>query len=146
MKIESPVLGTIEVSEEKIIEFRNGLPGFENCRRFALLHEEGAEPTLFLLQSVDDPEVMFSITGPETLGVTYEFSISDEEADQLALTDPKDAVIAIIVRKDEESDSPSTAGMRANFMAPLVINVPAQRGMQKVFPRLGAHITLRAEA
>jgi flagellar assembly factor FliW len=34
--------------------------------------------------------------------------------------------------------------MRANFMAPLVINVEARRGLQKIINRLGCDVTLRA--
>ena len=144
MKIESPVLGAFEVSEEKLIEFPAGLPGFENCRRFALVHEEGAEHTVFMLQSADDPDVTFSVTGPEQFGINYEFPLSDEELALLQLERPEDALVAIIVRKGD--DDPATAGLRANFMAPLVINVSARRGLQKVINKLGCDILLRAQA
>lgn len=54
--------------------------------------------------------------------------------------------MAVIVRKEEAGEgSPATAGLRANFMAPLVINVAARRGLQKVINKLGCDITLRAE-
>lgn len=145
MNIESPVLGTVEVSEDKVVEFPAGLPGFEQCKRFALLHEEGAEPAVFMLQSVDDPEVMFSITGPENLGVNYEFALTDEEVAELQLGAPEEAAVAIIVRQQRDSDSPASAGLRANFMAPLIINVSARRGLQKIIARLGCDITLRAQ-
>jgi flagellar assembly factor FliW len=141
MKIESPVLGAVEVSEDKVIEFPAGLPGFEKCHRFVLVHEEGGEANVFLLQSVDDPGIAFSLTGPEQLGITYEFPLSDGEAASLKLSRPEDAVVAVIVRKD--NDAPSSAGLRANFMAPLVINVGARRGLQKVIEKGGYDIILR---
>lgn len=143
MKIESPMLGAVEVSDDKLIEFPAGLPGFEHCRRFALVHEEGGGSTVFQLQSADDPEVSFSVTGPEQFGITYEFALSDEEVATLQLARPEDALVAIIVRKD--GDDPATAGLRANFMAPLVINVGARRGLQKVINKLGCDIILRAQ-
>ena len=146
MQIESHALGTIEVADEKVIEFPAGLPGFEDSRRFALVHEDGAEKAVFLLQSADDPSVTFSITTPENLGVNYEFPLSDEDVTLLQLERAEDALVAIIVRKGDEADSPASAGLRANFMAPLVINVSARRGMQKVINRLGFDVTLRAEA
>ena len=145
MKVESPVFGALDVSPDKIIEFPAGLPGFENCRQFTLVHEEGAEKIL-LLQSVDDPHVVFSIAGADTLGVNYEFSLSDQEAALLQLAQPEDAVVAVIVRRAEgEQDSPVNAGLQANFMAPLVINTVARKGVQKVIGRLGCDITLRAQ-
>lgn len=143
MRIENPMLGAIEVSDDKVIEFPAGLPGFEQCHRFVLVHEEGREATVFQLQSADDPDVVFSLTGPEQFGISYEFALSDEEVDALQLARPEDALVAIIVRKD--GDDPATAGLRANFMAPLVINVGARRGLQKVINKLGCDILLRAQ-
>lgn len=146
MKVESSVFGSFEVAEDKVIEFPAGLPGFESCKRFALVHEEGAGAAVMLLQSADDPDVAFSITTPDSLGVNYEFSLSDEEVAALELDSPADALVAVIVRKDAgEGDSPAGAGLRANFMAPVVINVAARRGLQKVITRLGCDVTLRAE-
>lgn len=144
MKIENPMFGIVEVSEDKVIDFPAGLPGFEQCKRFALVHEEGKAPTVFLLQSADDPSVAFSVTGPENLGVNYEFNLDDDEVAVLQLASPADALVAVIVRKDDTDGSPATTGMRANFMAPLVINVAARRGIQKVINKLGCDITLRA--
>ena len=143
MKIESPLLGALEVADDKVIEFPAGLPGFEQCRRFVLVHEEGGAASVFLLQSVEDPDVAVSLTGPEQLGVTYEFPLTDEDVAVLQLARPEDALVAIIVRR--EDDDPATAGLRANFMAPVVINVGARRGLQKVINKFGCDIILRAQ-
>lgn len=145
MRIESHALGTIEVADDKVIEFPDGLPGFEGSKRFAMVHEEGAGSSVFLLQSADDAAVTFSITVPEALGVNYEFSLTDAETEMLALERPEDALVAIIVRKDDEAESPASAGLKANFMAPLVINVAARRGLQKIISKLGCDVTLRAQ-
>jgi len=146
MKIESPVLGAVEVAADKVIEFPGGLPGFEHCRRFIVAHEEGGAANVFMLQSVDDPEVVFSLTGPESLGIVYEFPLSEEEVATLQLARAEDAQVAVIVRKDEAgAGSPATAGLRANFMAPLIINTTARRGLQKVINKLGCEIVLRAQ-
>lgn len=146
MRIESHTLGTIEVADDKVIEFPEGLPGFEGSKRFAMVHEEGSGTSVFMLQSADDPAVTFSITVPESLGINYEFSLTDAEAEMLALARPEDALVAIIVRKDDEVRSPASAGLKANFMAPLVINVAARRGLQKVISKLGCDVTLRAQS
>lgn len=146
MRIESAEFGTFEVAEDQIIEFPAGLPGFEHCRRFALARVEGAGTTpLFMLQSADDPQAAFSVTAAENLGVHYELSLSDDEVAALALDDPADAWVAVIVRKDDDPHaSPATAGLRANFMAPLVINVNRRQGLQKVIGKVSCTVTLRA--
>ncbi|PTD95929.1 flagellar assembly protein FliW [Pseudothauera lacus] len=145
MKIDSTEFGTFEVSEDKIIDFPAGLPGFEQCKRFALVHEEGSEVAVLVLQSADDPDVAFSLADPATLGIHYEFALSDEESALLGLAKPEDALVTVIVRKDgSDAGSPTTAGLRANFMAPVVINAAGRRGLQKVFTKVGCDITLRA--
>lgn len=144
MKIDSPVLGQIDVSEDKIIEFPKGLPGFEQCTRFALLHEEGKGAGLHLLQGLDEPELLLSVTGPEQLGITYEFELSEEDAALIGLEKVEDVAVAVILRRDDtEGDTPSGIGMRANFMAPLVINTASRKGIQKVINRLGCAMALR---
>ncbi|THF62938.1 flagellar biosynthesis protein FliW [Pseudothauera nasutitermitis] len=147
MKIESALFGTFEIAEDKIIEFPAGLPGFESCTRFALVHEDGSDTSLVLLQSADDPEVAFSLAEPASFGIHYEFSLSDDEQAVLGLTSPDEALVAVILRKDDaEQGTPSTAGLRANFMAPLVLNVAARRGLQKVIGKMDCDITLRARS
>jgi flagellar assembly factor FliW len=146
MQSKSPVFGNAEVADDKVIDFPAGLPGFEHCRRFALVHEEGREPDVFLLQSVEDAEVAFSVTGPEQLGINFEFSLTDEEVETLQLKAPEEAAVVVIVRKEGADEAgPASTGLRANFMAPLVINVASRRGLQKVIGRLGCEILLRAQ-
>ncbi len=139
MKISSPVVGEIEVSPERVITFPAGLPGFEACRQFALLHPEGSEaPKLFMLQSLDEPEVAFTVTTPDIFGLNYEFTLNDSEVDDLQLTDPADATLLVIVRRD--ADNP----VHANVMAPLVINTATRRGLQKIIGKVDTSVTLKA--
>jgi len=145
MKIDSPALGLIEVEDGKIIDFPGGLSGFEHLRRFALLHDEDdAERALFLLLSVDDPEVLFSVTDPVRIAVHYELRLSDEESATIGLQDPAQAVVLVILRRGEGEDAPDSAGLRANFMAPVIINLATRRGLQKVMSRVDCEVTLRS--
>ncbi|THF60231.1 flagellar assembly protein FliW [Pseudothauera rhizosphaerae] len=144
MKVESTLFGSFEVAEDKIIEFPAGLPGFEGYRRFALVHEEGAEATVQFLQSLDDAEVAFPLADPVSFGIHYEFVLSDEEQALLGLSAPEQALVAVIVRKETGAGLPDSAGLRANFMAPLVINAEARRGLQKVMNKVECDITMRA--
>jgi flagellar assembly factor FliW len=146
MKIKSPEFGSAEIADDLIIEFPEGLPGFEACRRFALVHEEGREPDVFLLQCADDPEVGFSVTPPARLGVNLEFVLTAAATELLQLQNQEDLADAVIVRAQEGADAnPASAGLSANFMAPLVINTRARRGLQKVIGRMGCDITLRQQ-
>lgn len=145
MKIESPVLGTVEVADDKIIEFPGGLSGFEQLRRFALLHDEDdAARELFLLLSVDSPDVLFSVTDPANVAVHYELRLTDEESADIGLDDPTQAAVLVILRRDDSDGAPESAGLRANFMAPLIVNLDTRRGLQKVMSRVDCEVTLRS--
>lgn len=152
MKLQSPVLGEVDVAEDEVIEFPNGLPGFEACKRFMLAHDaEGKagedRPKVFILQSLDDPEVAFSVVSPDALGVRYEITLSDGEAAQLQIEKPEDVALAVIVRRradGAEANTPQDTGLRANFMGPLLINTAARRGLQKVLERFSCEMVVRA--
>ena len=80
MKIDSPRFGALTVEAGKIIEFPEGLAGFETCRRFSLFHPEKTEPKYFILQSLDNPELAFQLVDPAQLGFSYEIALTDAES------------------------------------------------------------------
>ncbi|MCX8085882.1 MAG: flagellar assembly protein FliW [Rhodocyclaceae bacterium] len=140
MNIDTPRAGTLEVAPEQIIEFPNGLPGFEDCKRYTLLAPEGAGvPRYFILQSLDDAAVAFTIADPALFGFHYEIELSDEETAALELTDPAEAAVVVMLLKE-----PGSNEVRANLKAPLIINVSARRGIQHVFARLTYQVTLKS--
>lgn len=139
MKIDSPRFGTLEIAPDKVIEFPNGLLGFENARRFSLFHPEGARVSYYILQSLDDPLLAFNIADPSLFGFDYEISLSDAEAASVNLTDSGDAVVMVILSKDDAQPE-----LRANFTAPLVLNLRSRKALQHVFSRLNYQVTLKA--
>jgi len=145
MNIDTPHAATIGTAPDRIIEFPEGLAGFEACRRFSLYHPETAEgvaPRYFILQSLDDPAIAFNIADPEAFGFNYEINLSEAEAAALDLADPSEAAVVVILVKDAQAEGESS--VRANLKAPLVINVRARRGIQHVFARLNYQVTLKS--
>jgi flagellar assembly factor FliW len=141
MNIDTPNSGSLEVAPDRIIEFPQGLAGFEDYRRFTLFHpesEDGAEPRYFILQSLDDPAIAFNIADPALFGFTYEIKLTDEESAALGLVDPAEAAVVVILIKDEASGR-----VRANLKGPLILNVNARRGIQHVFSGLNYQLTLK---
>lgn len=134
--IESPRFGTLTVDPDRIIEFPLGLAGFEDCKRFSLFHpeaEDGDAPRYFILQSLDDASVAFTIADPEQMGFSFDVELSDDEINMLQLSDPAEAAVVVILRKDELLKG---TGLKANLNAPLVLNLASRRGLQHVFGRL----------
>ncbi|GAA5178053.1 flagellar assembly protein FliW [Niveibacterium umoris] len=141
MQIESAQFGTIEVADDKLIQFPGGLPGFEDCRDFALLHPDADQPRVFYLQSSTHPDVAFSIASPDQFGLHYEFTLTDDELASIELQRAEDAAVMVILRRNaEESGSP----VRAILTAPLVINLGSRKGLQKAIANVGCDITLRS--
>ena len=139
MKVETYLFGSVEVNPETVITFPAGLVGFENAKRFMLVHEEvKAELASFTLQSVDDPTLAFQIVDPTALGFNYELGLSDAENAMLQTPDAGDvAVMLVMFKQDEEK-----GGIQPNIRAPLLINTKARVGMQKVMEKMLPNVTL----
>lgn len=134
MKIDSPRFGTLTIEAGKIIEFPEGLAGFETCHHYSLFHPDNAEPKFFILQSLDNPEFAFHVVDPAQLGFSYEIALTDAETALLELDDPLDAVVVVIVRKDDAVNG--EAPLRASLNSPLIINTRKRRGLQHIFAQL----------
>ena len=135
-EFESSRFGTITVNEESVITFPKGLIGFEECTRFHLYHEEGTEPLLYYLQSLDDADVVFTLANPEQLGIDYQLSISDEEAETIQLNAAEDLAIMLMVYRPlvpaEGESIEERAELKAQARSPLLINMSERLAMQKV--------------
>lgn len=134
MEIKSSFLGQQIIDPDTIISFPNGIPGFEDQTRFKLFHQEGDDPVVYWLQSLDNEEVTFSVAQPSAFNINYTFTINDTEEATLGLEDVSDALVFIILYKDEF--------IKAAIKSPLVINSAKRIGLQKIFIELEQGITL----
>lgn len=140
MKVETYLYGAVEVDPEKVITFPNGLVGFEQCKRFILVHPEGnAQPTSYTLQSLDDSGLALQIVDPETLGFTYELTLSDLETALLQSPAAGDVMVMQVLFKTEQDGK---AVVAPSLRSPLVINTKARVGLQKVMETVSQNITL----
>ena len=66
MKINTKIFGEIDIADEKIILFENGIVGFPELKRFALLHDEekGTDAGIRFLQSLDEPGFAMPVMDP----------------------------------------------------------------------------------
>jgi flagellar assembly factor FliW len=139
--IDSPRFGKLEVAPDRVIEFPEGIPGFEDLHQFTLFHPEGGDPKYFLLQSIEQPALAFPIADPGRFGFSYEIELSDAQTATLALEDPADVVVAVMLIKNEDQGGEP---LRANLNAPLVLNLKSRRGIQHVFASLDYQVTLKS--
>ncbi len=124
MKLSTLRFGEIEVSEEEVIFFPEGLLGFEAYHRFVILNNEDGSPFRWL-QCVDDGNLAFVIIEPLSFMFEYNINISDSDQNFLKLTKAEDAVLYTIV---SIPDNPHD--MTANLQGPILINAANRHARQ----------------
>ena len=140
MSSQNNPITPLDISPDKVISFPEGLPGFEDCKRFGLFDQD-KNGILFTLQCLDQPGVAFTVADPAIFGFRYDMPLSDENVAALGLAPEDEVAVAVMVFKGEGDQ----AGVNANLTAPLLINLRAHVGLQRPIPKLSIDFTLRAE-
>ncbi|MCL2345670.1 MAG: flagellar assembly protein FliW [Desulfobulbus sp.] len=138
MKVTTYLFGSIEVDPDKIITFPNGLVAFEKSQRYTLIQED-PQGASFTLQSLDEPSLALQIVDPTTLGFHYELHLSDAETALLKAPAAEDVAVMQVLYKKEVDGK---AVIVPNLRAPLVINLRARVGLQKVMETVRPNVTL----
>ena len=116
--------GEFNLVRPEIVSFPEGIPGFEQCRRFVVILADELSP-LTCLQALDDPYPSFLASAPATLRADYRPELPD--ADRLKLrvhsNDPVLWLVIVTIGRGE---------VCANLKAPIAINARAMLGRQVV--------------
>ncbi|MCR5286039.1 MAG: flagellar assembly protein FliW [Treponema sp.] len=125
MEIMTKAKGKIEISEENLLTIPEGLFGFEDFTKFALVNSD-YEPFIWL-QSTENPNLAFLIVDPFLISSNYETDIDDDTLAKIGIEKPEDIIIMTIVTVPSDG-SPITA----NFQGPIVINKKNHQCLQVV--------------
>ena len=125
MELLTKARGKIEISEDRILTVPEGLYGFENYTKYALVDSE-YEPFLWL-QSCEDPNLAFLIVDPFLISSDYETDIDDEKKKKINIFKPEDIIVMTIVTVPHDGSV-----ITANFQGPLVINKNTRECMQVI--------------
>ncbi len=115
VNIDSTRFGAIEVPDESVLQFPNGLIGLGGTRYTLIAREESA-PFLWL-HSLDDASLAIPVTNPWYFFSSYEVEVSDSEAERIGVTDPSQADVYVTVRAGETIED-----FRANLRAPILVS------------------------
>ncbi len=127
MQLNTRHFGQLDIDEKGIIDFPEGLPGFEDVKKFVLLAGTEENSPFKWLQGVDNTELAFVVIDPKVFKPDYVVDIDDEEVEVLEIKDADKVVILSIVVVPEVM-----AEMTANLKAPVLINTENNRGKQVV--------------
>jgi flagellar assembly factor FliW len=120
---ESVRFGTIEISEEEVIEFPRGLVGLGGLNYTLLNRNPGTD--FRWLHCVEDPALALPVVPPERFFPDFTLELSDEDLAEAGIEDLSRASVYVTVRAD-----PNPFEITANLRAPLVIL--AGRGFQLI--------------
>jgi flagellar assembly factor FliW len=125
--IDSKAFGRVTVTENQIITFPWGLPGFPNFRRYALLNGHLKSP-FYCLQCLDDPSLAFLLTEPAAVVPDYrpKNGANDLKDLQAASLDDLKILVTLTIPPGRPGE------MTANLMSPLFINQIQGLGKQVV--------------
>lgn len=126
MIITTKFLGEVEIDEQDILTFKQGLLGLEDYKKFILIPISEEHP-LVLLQSVEHKEIGFVVAYPFAFKKDYSFDLSEEDIEQLQIENEQNVLTyAVVTMKETLKDS------TINLLAPLVINLKGKCGKQIV--------------
>lgn len=127
MKLETRLFGEIDVAEDKIIRFADGIIGFPDCKNFTLIYDEekGQRKTICWLQSLDEPVFALPVIDPLVICEDYNPLVEDEHLKPLGELNEDNTFILVTVTAPEQIED-----LSINLKAPIVINVEERKACQ----------------
>jgi flagellar assembly factor FliW len=137
VKVSTARFGEVEVTDDRVLVFPEGLPGFEG-KQYVLL-ERPETPSIEWLQSLSDPNVSLMVLDPSRFDLGYEPKPKPAELSPIE-GDAETAKIAcrVVVRNGER---PGQSYL--NLFAPILINFSKRLAMQ--VPLVGSGHDVREE-
>jgi flagellar assembly factor FliW len=112
-----------------VIDFVAPMPGFPGERRFLLVRLDDTG-VLYALTSIETPGLRFLVVPPAPFFPEYAPEIDDETLSALAVEDPANLLVLLVVTTGESTDD-----VTVNLMAPIVLDRETRRAVQLVLPK-----------
>lgn len=127
MLVKTKHFGDINLDENKIIQFENGILGFEDLKKYTILYDnkDGKRSEISWLQSLDEPSLAIPVMNPFLLKEDYNPEVEDELLKPLGEMTPDDIVVLVSITVPVDITK-----MSANLKAPFVINAETKKGAQ----------------
>lgn len=125
MIISTSRFGQVELKQEDVLTFTEGLLGFSDLRQFVLLDDPNDEIFAWL-QSCESPAIAFPVLEPELFS-NYNISLTKGDLEALNLKKQEGVrYFSIVTIPDDPTQ------MTANLKAPIVINIGGKVARQCV--------------
>lgn len=126
MEIQTSRFGPVQLQDQDILEFPEGILGFADLRRFVLLDDPNDEIFAWL-QSCEIAGIAFPVLEPEIFAPNYQTALTKHDLEALQLkTAAGTRTYTIITIPDDPTQ------MTANLKAPIIINIEKRLARQCV--------------
>ncbi|MCL2077455.1 MAG: flagellar assembly protein FliW [Oscillospiraceae bacterium] len=124
-RINTRDFGEIEINDDRLFEFPNGVFAFEDTKRFALISPLGDDVYPMWLQSADDVTPCFVVFDPTIIDGSYNVTLSRGEQ---ALLDIKNDTNLryLVIAKVPNNFRETTVNMKSPIVLNCDLNVAAQ--------------------
>ena len=129
MRVQTKFFGEVELDDNKVIEFPNGIIGFEDFKKFAIIYdiEDDRDTKISWLQSFEEPTLALPVVDP--LAVTTEYAPMIEDELLKPLGNPADEDLLFLLVMTVPSDMTKVT---ANMKAPVIISTEERKGVQLI--------------
>lgn len=127
MKVNTRVFGEIDIADDKIIRFPNGIIGFPEMTDFALIHNSEKESVCAVrwLQSMQEPEFAMPVMDPLAVVPDYNPEVEDELLKPVGELNPESILVLVTMTVPKDITK-----MTINLQAPIVINADEKKACQ----------------
>ena len=129
MVVKTKFFGEVDIDDGKILDFPNGIIGFEDFKKFAIIYDidDESESKISWLQSVEEPTLALPVVDPLAIVTEYSPMIEDELLKPLG--NPADEDLLCLLVMTVPSDMTKVT---ANLKAPVIINSKTNKGVQLI--------------
>ncbi len=125
MEVKTKSNGIVNVKDDQLVVFPEGLLGFEQFTKYALIDSE-YEPFIWL-QSTEESNLAFLMIDPFLISSDYVADIDDATLKSIGVVSPEDIIIMTLVTIPKDGSA-----ITANFLGPVVINKKNKKCLQVI--------------
>ena len=126
MKLSTRVFCEVEISEDKILTFPNGIIGFPDMTRFTLMHDsEKDDSSIHWLQSVDEPSFAMPVIDPLYVKEDYNPLIEDDVLSELQPLNEDNTLVLVTLTVPRDLKK-----MTVNLKGPIIVNTESRKASQ----------------
>ena len=118
MNIQTNFFGNIEIDENKVIKFDDGIPGLEDLTKFLYITDEDENSPFSWLQSIENVKVVFTLINIFKFLPEYNPEVEVENLTKLGDCREENLAIYCIANIPKDIEN-----MTVNLKAPIIINL-----------------------